>query len=290
MKMTILYTLTAIVLQVFFQSVQAEDYRHYFPLKLDNNWQYRFEKTETIYALPDSIFVTVQLNGITYYTWGDNQEFPIVIRQDENGRIYRRVNNEDKLWFDFTGNHGDVYTWSNDGDDIKFTVTVRKNVSVMTYAGQFENCIEFHFDNPESRDDEFSYTFAPDIGIVKKQFSRKNLLLVSAQIDRRVVNRVKSTKRTVVSGYSLAQNYPNPFNPTTFIQFSLPEHSYVSLDIFDIRGVKVRSLVGATQSPGEYISIWDGTDDTGLAVSSGIYNYRLATDAFTDIRRMVLLR
>ncbi len=288
MKMTLKLALTAIILHTFFQAVKAENYRHFFPLQTDNNWQYRFEETETIYALPDSVFEIVNLNGLTFYKWGDHREFPVYIHQNEKGQIFRHVNNDNKLWFDFTRHHGEHYTWSS--DDIEFIVTVKKNVSVMTYAGLFENCIEFHFDNPEARDDEFSYVFAPDIGIVKKQFSRKNLLLVSAHIDRQNVNRVISTKPTVISGFSLSQNYPNPFNPTTFIQFSLPHESYVSLDIFDIRGVRVRRLVGATQAPGEYMTIWDGTDDSGLAVNSGIYNYRLATDDFTAIKRLLLLR
>lgn len=289
MKTTFFIVLMAIFLLVCKKS-QAADYRHYFPLQTENNWHYRIEETETIYTLPDSIFGMIHIDGRTYYKWGDSEVYPLYIRQDKSGRIYRRIQNSDKLWFDFTKNHGEHYTWSPDGEQLEFVVTVRKNVSVFTYAGSFDNCIEFYFDNPETIDDEFSYVFAPDVGIVRKQFSRKNMLLVKAQVDRQFITRVKQTKPKVVSGYSLSQNYPNPFNPTTFIRFALPSATFVTLDIFDIRGAKVRTLVAASQMPGDYITMWDGTDDAGQLVNSGIYTYRLATDDFTDVKRMVLLR
>lgn len=290
MKTTCFNLLASMALLSLFRTLKAEDYHHYFPLHPKNNWQYRFEQTETIYALPDSVFEPVHVDGKTYVTWGDNKTVPIFIRQDESGRIFRRLPMGEKLWFDFSKKHGESYTWSTGADDAEFVVTVKKNVRVMTYAGPFENCIEFQFNVPAARDEEFTYVFAPNVGIVKKQFSRMNMLLVTAQIDRQFITRVKSTKPNIVSGFVLSQNYPNPFNPATFIRFAVPQDTFVSLEIFDIRGVKVRTLVSGIQIPGEYIARWDGTDDAGYSLSSGIYNYRLATDAFVDVKRMLLLR
>ncbi len=290
MKTTYFNLLVSMALLSLFHTIKAEDYRHYFPLQPKNNWQYRFEQTETIYALPDSVFEPVDVDGKTYVTWGENKSVPIFIRQDESGRIFRRLPMGEKLWFDFTKKHGESYTWSTDADDAEFVVTVKKNVRIMTYAGPFENCIEFQFNVPASRDEEFTYVFAPNVGIVKKQFSRMNMLLVTAQIDRQFITRAKSTKPTIVSGFVLSQNYPNPFNPATFIRFAVPQDTFVSLEIFDIRGIKVRTLVAGRQIPGEYIAMWDGTDDAGYSLSSGIYNYRLATDDFVDVKRMLLLR
>ena len=274
---------------LIFGLLSAKDYRSYFPLQVGNNWQYRYEETKTIYALPDSVFGVESFAPRRYYRWGDNKEFPFYIHQDEQGRIFRRINGKDVLWFDFTKNHGEQYTYSPD-DDINFTVTVRKNQIVTTYAGQYKNCIEFFFDVPESFDEEQCYVFAPEVGIVKKQFAWVSMLLVSAQIDRKYIARLKETKTNIVSGFTLAQNYPNPFNATTFIKFALPRETSVMLDIYDVRGGKVRSLVATRQLPGEYSVMWDGTDDAGSAVPSGIYTYRLRTDAFIDVKRMVLLR
>lgn len=271
------------------QLLRAEDFRHYWPLQIGNNWNYRYETTKTIYALPDSVFASITLNGDRYYHWGDNREYPITIRQDERGRIYHRRSGEDVLWFDFTRKNGEQYSWWG-GGFTEYIVSVYKNRTLMTYAGQFDNCIEFFFDDPATQGEERSYVFAPDIGIVKKQVALLNQLLVSAQVDRKAVVRVKRTKTNIVTGYSLSQNYPNPFNATTFIKFALPQASSVFLDIFNIRGNKIRSLVAGQQSPGEYIVLWDGMDDAGQIVSNGIYTYRLLTDDFVDIKRLVLLR
>ncbi|MBN1466676.1 DUF3160 domain-containing protein [candidate division KSB1 bacterium] len=90
--------------------------------------------------------------------------------------------------------------------------------------------------------------------------------------------------------FALRQNYPNPFNATTFIKFALPIETTVALDIYNIHGNKVRTLVASRQAPGEYIVRWDGADDDGKPLPSGICTYRLLTDAFADMKRLVLLR
>ncbi len=89
----------------------------------------------------------------------------------------------------------------------------------------------------------------------------------------------------------LAQNYPNPFNPTTTIEYSLARTSHVELAIFDVTGRRIRTLVNGVQRPGEVApQVWDGTNDGGVAVASGVYFYRLSTAEFTRTRKMVLLK
>jgi hypothetical protein len=92
--------------------------------------------------------------------------------------------------------------------------------------------------------------------------------------------------------FDLAQNSPNPFNPSTSIAYSVPEGQavQVSLQVFDLRGRLVRSLVEARVEPGSYVVMWDGTDRDGRAVGSGVYFYRLRTDGFVRTRKMVLLK
>ncbi len=92
--------------------------------------------------------------------------------------------------------------------------------------------------------------------------------------------------------FDLAQNSPNPFNPSTSIAYSVPEGhtSQVSLQVFDLRGRLVRSLVEARVEPGSYLVQWDGADRNGKAVGSGVYFYRLRTDGFVRTRKMVLLK
>lgn len=90
--------------------------------------------------------------------------------------------------------------------------------------------------------------------------------------------------------YQLAQNYPNPFNPTTAIEFSLPSSETVLLEIYDITGRKVRTLVDSHLNAGLKRVVWDSRNDLGNVVSSGLYLYRLQAGTFTDAKKMVLLR
>ena len=88
----------------------------------------------------------------------------------------------------------------------------------------------------------------------------------------------------------LAQNFPNPFNPTTRIAFGLAAPANVSLRIYDTAGRLVRVLVEGARPAGNYSELWDGRDARGAAVASGIYFYRLQAGAFTETRKMALLR
>ncbi|NIR50860.1 T9SS type A sorting domain-containing protein [candidate division KSB1 bacterium] len=71
------------------------------------------------------------------------------------------------------------------------------------------------------------------------------------------------------------QNYPNPFNPTTEIKFGLPQPGEVTLSIFNIVGQKVRSLLNGPKTAGYHSVIWDGRNDFGNQVVSGVYVYRI---------------
>jgi hypothetical protein len=90
--------------------------------------------------------------------------------------------------------------------------------------------------------------------------------------------------------FYLSQNYPNPFNPTTRITFGLKEPAAVSLRIYDAAGRLVRVLVAGNRPAGNYSELWDGRDNGGRAVASGIYFYRLDAGSFSQTRKMALLR
>lgn len=90
--------------------------------------------------------------------------------------------------------------------------------------------------------------------------------------------------------FSLEQNYPNPFNPTTSIEFNLPRASHVTLTIFNILGQKVIDLVNSTLSAGNKQIGWNGTDQSGRTMESGIYFYRIDAGEFSMTRKMMLLK
>jgi len=90
--------------------------------------------------------------------------------------------------------------------------------------------------------------------------------------------------------YKLGQNYPNPFNPETSISFQVPKTSHIKIDVFNLLGQHIRTLVDEKKSPESYQIIWNGFDDQGQAVSSGVYLYKMQAGDFTAIKKMALVR
>ena len=89
----------------------------------------------------------------------------------------------------------------------------------------------------------------------------------------------------VPASYSLGQNYPNPFNPSTVIEYAVPRSTQVTLEVFDLLGRSVRTLVSGEQSVGAHSVRFDAA-----GLSSGVYFYRLKADAFTQTRKLMILR
>ena len=92
------------------------------------------------------------------------------------------------------------------------------------------------------------------------------------------------------ANWALAQNYPNPFNPTTIIRFHLNEHQNVRLAIFDLNGKRVRTLLEGELAAGEQTILWDGRDQQGGTVASGVYFYELAAGNKIERKKMTLMR
>jgi len=90
--------------------------------------------------------------------------------------------------------------------------------------------------------------------------------------------------------YALDQNYPNPFNPTTQIKYALPEDGFVKIKIFDMLGREVKELVNTQQVAGYYTIEWDGTNKSGMKVSTGAYLYRIDANKFTKSMKMMLMK
>ncbi len=90
--------------------------------------------------------------------------------------------------------------------------------------------------------------------------------------------------------FALHQNYPNPFNPTTTIRFDLPVAGKITLQIFNIKGELVRSLVAGTYSAGSYTVTWDGRDDRGISLASGVYFYQLTAKDFMATKKLLMIK
>ncbi len=94
----------------------------------------------------------------------------------------------------------------------------------------------------------------------------------------------------IPQSYKLFQNYPNPFNPQTQMRYDLPEPGHVKLYVYNVLGQRVRVLVDETQEAGHQSVIWDGKDEDGREVASGIYFYKIKTEGYQKTKKMVLLK
>ena len=92
-----------------------------------------------------------------------------------------------------------------------------------------------------------------------------------------------------ISEFDLS-NYPNPFNPSTTISFTIQEDSKIELSVYNIKGQKIKSLLSDQIAAGKHSIVWNGEDASGKKVSSGIYLYKLQTQAVTQTRKMLLLK
>jgi len=89
---------------------------------------------------------------------------------------------------------------------------------------------------------------------------------------------------------ALQQNYPNPFNPSTTIHYTLKNSEFVKLSIYNIKGQIINNLINENKPAGNHAIVWNGIDNNNIPVSSGVYFYRIETNSFSDIKRMILLK
>lgn len=90
--------------------------------------------------------------------------------------------------------------------------------------------------------------------------------------------------------FGLDQNYPNPFNPTTQVRFALPTNAHVRLTVFNVLGQEVKTLVDQDMAAGTHEVTWNGRNEDGGQVSSGIYFYRISADNFSATKKMMMLK
>lgn len=110
-------------------------------------------------------------------------------------------------------------------------------------------------------------------------------------IERDFMTSVSSTEtQGKVETLYLKQNYPNPFNPTTTIEYEVPMSGMIKLEIFNVLGQKIKTVIDERKTIGRYKVIWDGTNDLGEKVSNGNYFYTLRIDNQVEIKKMIFLK
>ena len=134
----------------------------------------------------------------------------------------------------------------------------------------------------------FSYQYIRDDKVAKPEDRFELAGDVFAWMNN--VTNVDITPAYTPKSYNLAQNFPNPFNPSTSIKFDMKDKGFVALKVYNVAGQLVRTLVNGTKDAGSYTITWDGKNNRGGAVASGIYFYKMETKDFNQTKKMVMLR
>ena len=105
-----------------------------------------------------------------------------------------------------------------------------------------------------------------------------------------IISTLASDSRIVLKNYKLYSAFPNPFNPSTKIQYSLPIRGKVDLRVFDLQGRLVNKLVSSIQDPGLKTVEWNGKDDLGNSISSGVYFYKIVSNNYVDSKKVIYIK
>ena len=104
------------------------------------------------------------------------------------------------------------------------------------------------------------------------------------------ITSLSDTRTDVISSFTLYRNYPNPFNPVTTIDYQIKKTTYVELFIYTPLGKKIKTLVNTYRNSGNYSVTWDGTNDEGIKLSSGVYICQLKAGNFVQTKEILLLK
>jgi aminopeptidase N len=187
------------------------------------------------------------------------------------------------------------YSWSwwqrQAGSNYNLNITVHQNQSnapifkmPITFKAHFNSGTDSTFvvwDSLQTQTFTMAFSRRPTV----VYFDPENDLLKEATQYSSVDN-----ENAIPGNFYLARNYPNPFNPSTMIQYDIAGAGPISLQIFDMLGRRVKTLVDGAAQAGHYSVVWDGSDDSGSQVSSGIYLYQIQTPAGVSTRKMNLIR
>ncbi len=255
---------------------------------------------ETLYKMPLPLAFEMTTGETTFTVWDSSRtqyfefdlpEEPIDLQLDPDNWILKFVQAPLEITTDSIphGTVGELYTYSlrSEGGTYPFTWTIIEGElpdslnlnsgnglisGIPRVEGEFEFRVEVHdsFDPLHADSSTFTLVIEPATGI-------EGGLIAGGGIPRT---------------YDLYQNYPNPFNPSTVIPFDVPGQGErpVRLTIYDLRGRRVRFLVSGNVTPGRRVVHWDGRDDRGEPVPSGLYLYRFDSGDFRSTRRMLLVR
>lgn len=273
----------------------------YLPLALGNSWTFgsNFPGTTT-----ETILDTIRTEGYLYYQFDQFREFSRpLLRMNDSLELIVRDEGEEQIWLKFGAKIGESWHVYGPRRLAEWTVTLESATdTIRVEAGRFFPCYRFYFRFPGADNDWIEW-YSPNIGPVRREllgFAVIEYPLASAIINGENVPTGVNDPSSPSSPqtFELRQNYPNPFAPgsaesllsTTSIHYRLSRETQVTLTIYDILGRALNTLVQRRQGPGDYVVTWNGRDQRGEHVPSGVYFYKLTAGSFAQTRKLAVVQ
>jgi hypothetical protein len=183
-------------------------------------------------------------------------------------------------WTEATGNGLDVFFAANQGF----------GTGVSNDAGTFKTAmlpfmLTWIVDSLAVDDSTYTYVVGEDVTNLTQ-----NILNFFGTSQGELADTKVEKRDGLPRDYSISQNYPNPFNPETSISFTLPNDMNVELDIYNAVGQKIKTLVNTRISSGSHVAVWDGRNNLGQKVSTGVYFYKISAGDFSQTKKMVMIK
>ena len=283
---------------MFLSTAYTQSVVDYFPLEVGNYWIYdeykigedgsRFE-SRTLKQIIEGIDT---INGKEYYRMKQHFEF----YNNDTHDVYLWLNVEKPgIMIGAMGNLPDVEsaeTHDNIGLLPNEFFTPKKlkasNIALNTPAGQFDNCVKVAYEFYEGNIYEY---YAPGIGRIMREGGKPEITYRSELIEYHInVQTGVSESMDIPEKVLLMQNYPNPFNAETLIEFYIPDTEYVEIIVYNVAGQKVRTLLSEKTFAGTQSVHWDGKNDVGDSMSSGVYLIYLRTGTSKLFRPMSFIK
>ncbi len=181
-------------------------------------------------------------------------------------------------------NNTNILNWeASPAEDVKYYSIYRTETSG-SYPAEpltYSTDLTYTDENVEIGKTYFYVVTATDFGLNEGETSNEASVLTGVE---------DNNSNVIPTEFALEQNYPNPFNPATYINYQLPTNAHVTISIFNTNGQEIKTLVSKEMNAGNHTAVWDGTNNAGEKVSSGLYLYKIKAGSFTDIKKMMLLR
>lgn len=271
----------------------------YFPLQIGNSWEYKDRYDNSYQYTIKAISDTVMSNGQTYtYLCGKRDANIVYFRyyRQSGSKIYEYSTSENKefLWCDFSKSVNDTVSinyFEKQGDTVIVTMLYNQEVEMFGVIrrqwGFYKKYLNSYFDG--------IYEVTDSIGLTYEQYTEADFFnyLTGAIINNVKygnITSIKNDKLNNITDFTIFRNYPNPFNNSTVISIKgLPKED-VSVKVFDILGREIKKLFQGKTSDGNLRLLWDGKNNIGGDVPSGIYFYSIDINQNIHVGKMILMR